>query len=264
MCVVIAGLLLLSGGLAGQQPSSLPFTETFEDARLLDRGWYDGDRFTISSVSPRGGKGAIEYAWREAATTPFNSMGVRRLFEPNDAIYLKFHIRLSPGWKWTGRGYHPHLMLFMTTENDRYRGPAASHLTVYVEPWEGRLRLAAQDIQNADAPHGLTQGPLQGGYNGRMFDSEAALFNDDKWHVVEAFFKLNTLDLKAGRPLSDGIARGWFDGRLVIDRSDLILRSTDFPNMKFNQFLMLPYFGPGLLPQAQTLWIDDLSVARAR
>jgi hypothetical protein len=34
--------------------------------------------------------------------------------------------------------------------------------------------------------------------------------------------------------------------------------------MKFNQFLMLPYFGPGLLPQAQTLWIDDLTVGTAR
>ena len=39
-------------------------------------------------------------------------------------------------------------MHFMTTENDKYHGPAASHLTVYIEPQEGRLRLAAQDIQN--------------------------------------------------------------------------------------------------------------------
>jgi hypothetical protein len=165
--------------IGAQAASPILFSETFEDSRLTERGWYDGERFTISRDRPRSGAGALEYAWMAGATNPFNSSGVRRLFEPSDTIYLRFHLRLSRGWKWTGRGYHPHLMLFMTTENDRFRGPASSHLTVYVEPWEGHLRLAAQDIQNAEAPHGLTQGPLQGGYNGRMFDSAEVLFKDD-------------------------------------------------------------------------------------
>ena len=44
----------------------------------------------------------------------------------------------------------------------------------------------------------------------------------------------------------------------------MVLRSTDFPKMKFNQFLMAPYFGPGLLPHAQTLWIDELAVGTKR
>ena len=34
--------------------------------------------------------------------------------------------------------------------------------------------------------------------------------------------------------------------------------------MKFNQFLMAPYFGPGLLPHAQKLWIDELAVGTKR
>jgi hypothetical protein len=51
---------------------------------------------------------------------------------------------------------------------------------------------------------------------------------------------------------------------LVIDRTDVVLRSTDFPTMKFNQFLLTPYFGPGLLPHAQTLWIDELAVGTKR
>jgi hypothetical protein len=34
--------------------------------------------------------------------------------------------------------------------------------------------------------------------------------------------------------------------------------------MKFNQLLLLPYFGPGLLPHAQTLWIDELAVGTKR
>jgi hypothetical protein len=35
----------------------------------------------------------------------------------------------------------------MTTENSKWHGPAASHLTLYIEPVNGKLRLAAQDIQ---------------------------------------------------------------------------------------------------------------------
>ncbi len=142
--------------------------------------------------------------------------------------------------------------------------PAASRLTVYIEPQEGKLRLAAQDIENRDSRHGLTQGPLRGGYNGTFHDSKDSLFSDDKWHCVEAMFRLNTLDLKRDRPNADGIVRAWFDGRVVIDRTDVILRSTDFPNMKFNQFLLAPYFGPGLLPHEQTLWIDELTVGTGR
>src|SRR5262249_36483917 len=44
----------------------------------------------------------------------------------------------------------------------------------------------------------------------------------------------------------------------------VILRSVDFPRMKFNQLLVAPYFGPGLLPHEQTLWIDELAVGTER
>ena len=73
-----------------------------------------------------------------------------------------------------------------------------------------------------------------------------------------------SLDLKKDRPNTNGIVRGWFDGKLVIDRTNVVLRSTDFPKMKFNQFLLTPYFGPGLLPHTQTLWIDELAVGTKR
>lgn len=243
--------------------SSLLFHESFDDARLLTRGWYDGDRFRISKDA-FAGKGCLEYEWKGNATQPFSSSGIRRLFQPTDTVYVRFHIRLSKNWGWTGRPYHPHLMHFMTTENGKYHGPAASHLTLYVEPQNGRLRLAAQDIQNKDAPHGLTQGMLKGGYNAKLYDSKQRLFVNDKWHAVEAMFKLNSLDLVGDAPNPDGVVRGWVDGKLVVDRNDVILRSTDFPSMKFNQFLLTPYFGRGLLPHAQTLWIDELVVAKRR
>jgi hypothetical protein len=261
------GVTLLSSTTAAEpagKPSVTLFRESFDDPRLLQRQWYDGDKFTISEAQPRAGKGCLEYAWKANASTPASSSGIRHLFTPTDTVFLRCYIRLSKGWGWTGRAYHPHLMHFMTTENEKFSGPAASHLTVYIEPWNGKLRLATQDIQNKDQPHGLTQGPLKGGYNGQLFDSREVLFDEDGWHCVEAMYQLNGLDLKTDKPNADGIVRGWFDGKLVIDRTDVILRSTDFPNMKLNQFLLAPYFAPRLLPHEQTLWIDELVVGTNR
>jgi hypothetical protein len=94
-----------------------------------------------------------------------------------------------------------------------------------------------------------------------LYDSKELLFNDDNWHCIEAFFRLNSLDLNNDKSNKDGIVRGWFDGKLVIDHSDVVLRSTDFPDMKFNQFLAAPYFGPGLLNNSQKLWIDELVIS---
>ena len=244
------------------------FNEPFDDADLAARGWYDGTRFRIvpREGQPGGGGGAcIEYEWLDpAAAGVTGSSAVRHLFAPTDEVYVRFDLRLSKGFGWTGKGFHPHLINLLTTESDRFAGPAATHLTLYIEPVDGKLRLAAQDILNKDASHGLTQGPLRGGYNGTFYDSHDILFVDDGWHRVEAYFRLNTLDVKNDRPHRDGIVRGWFDGKLVVDRDNVVLRSTDFPAMKLNQLLLAPYFGPGLLPHAQTLWIDNLAVAARR
>ncbi len=238
------------------------FRESFEGADLASRAWYDARSLQLAS-QPAGGASCAEFAWDENAK-PTASGGARHLFAPTDEVYIRFYLKLSKGWSWTGRNYHPHLLHFMTTENGPYFGPAASHLTVYVEPVDGHLRLAAQDIQNQSSPHGLTQGPIKGGYNGMLYNSKDVLFADDQWHCIEAQFKLNTLDVANDKPNPDGIVRGWFDGKLVIDETNVVLRSTDFPNMRFNQFLMLPYFGPGLLPHAQKLWIDELVVGTKR
>jgi hypothetical protein len=249
---------------AGENIHGLFFSESFDDPNLAGRGWYDGNKFKISEKDACAGQGCIEYRWKKNSTNPITSAGIRRLIEPTEVVCLRFYIKLSDGWGWSGRAYHPHMMHFLTTENSRYHGPAASHLTLYIEPVNGKLRLAATDMQNKDAPHGLTQGPLRGGYNGKFYDSEEVLFDDAKWHCVEAMFKLNSLDMKNDKPNSDGRLRGWFDGKLVVERNDVVFRSTDFPEMKFNQFLLTPYFGPGLLPHEQTLWIDELAVGNQR
>ena len=264
--VFVVSMFIYAGDVSGggEKKKGVLFSESYEDGDLHGRGWYDGRKFKITEKDSYAGKGCIEYHWEADGTIPESSSGSRRLFEPTEVVYLRFYMRLSEGWGWSGRSYHPHMIDFLTTENSKYHGPARSHLTLCVEPVNGKLRLAAADIQNNSAPHGPTQGELKGGYNGKSYESKEALFDDAEWHCVEAMFKMNSLDIENDRPNSDGELRGWFDNELVIEDTDVIFRSTDFPEMKFNQLLVVPYFGPGLLPHAQTLWLDELAVGTER
>ena len=66
-----------------------------------------------------------------------------------------------------------------------------------------------------------------------------------------------------GKGVNDGIVQYWFDGRPVIDRHDVLLRTGANPTMQFNQLVIAPYIGDGS-PVAQSMWIDDLTVATGR
>ena len=243
------------------QSEGILFRESFDDPELESRGWYDGSGCLIAGEA-KNGAGCIEYRWVNGDSKVHGSTQKRHLFEPVNELYIRIYYKISKGWQWSERNYHPHMVYFLTTENSEYHGPAASHLTLYVEAVNGKLRLAATDIQNKDAPHGLTQGELKGGYNGKLYDSQDVLFEENKWHCIEAFFRLNSLDMEKDKPNNDGIVRGWFDGKLVIDYDNVVLRSTDFPDMQLNQFLIGPYFSPGLIDNNQNLWIDELVVSK--
>ena len=124
----IAICVVLGNTIAGESKSgSTLFRESFDDAKLKNRKWYDMTRIRIVGDAVAG-KGCIEYDWPDKNSKGAASSGMRRLFMPTDEIYICFYLKLSRGWGWTGRNYHPHLTYFMTTENSQWHGPAASHL----------------------------------------------------------------------------------------------------------------------------------------
>ncbi|MEW6755465.1 MAG: hypothetical protein AB1505_31485 [Candidatus Latescibacterota bacterium] len=104
--------------------------------------------------------------------------------------------------------------------------------------------------------------------NGKYWEPEQVYFGDEPgayykgdWHHVRAHFRLNRVEDGIG--LRDGVLQYWFDGERIMDYRDVVFRTGQHPDMKIDQFLMLPYFAPGVpqgVPHEQWIWIDDLRI----
>jgi hypothetical protein len=173
-------------------------------------------------------------------------------------------------------------------------GPAWTRLTGYIEENRGIPQLLIQDGQNIDKTQigqnllNLTEIRAVAGCNGDSdghgkgdcyrcgseycngkgwkaggiyFSNEPGPYYKNAWHHVEAYFKLNSIS--NGKGLADGVVKYWFDNQLIIDHSDVMMRTGQYPEMKFNQFLLAPWIGDGS-PVDQTFWIDNLIVATGR
>src|SRR5262245_31666467 len=136
--ILVVAPLGTASARSDDRPDGVLFREGFDDARLLRRGWYNGDAFVITEAGARAGEGCIAYHWKPGTTTPEGSSPARRLFTPTDTVYVRFFLKLSPAGRWTGRAHHPHPLNILTADDDRDAGPAARHLSQHLEPEERR------------------------------------------------------------------------------------------------------------------------------
>jgi hypothetical protein len=285
-------------------PGTILFCEHFDDGDIGSRGWYDNGAIAIDADAFEGG-GAFACNFMQGGTACAGGVPARHPITESSAVWLSYRVRYSANWVGSGQPYHPHEFHFVTNEDDDYVGPAATHLTTYIEDVGGIPRIAIQDALNVDpncilrnddsivgcngdfdtymftemrsaaACNGLL-GALDGRdcfdagggvwYSARFWDSDVQVFADQapydktEWHNVQAYFQLNTID--GGIANVDGQVKYWYDGELVIDHDDVLLRTGAHETMAFDQFLMLPYIGDGS-PVDQTFWVDDLRVATA-
>ncbi|MBM2814828.1 MAG: type sorting protein [Ignavibacteria bacterium] len=272
------------------------FTEYFDDNSIASRGWYDNTIINISSTERHGTSGsAAEFKFLKGARTPQSGGGIRRLFTPSDEVYLSYWVKYSSNWVGSQKPYHPHEFSFVTTINDKWVGPAYTHLTTYIEQNNGKPMLSLQDGQNIDETKinvelkDITESRAVAGcngtgdsypkgdcylqslvhFNGKSWKAARQYFTDtinskyykNDWHHVEAYFKLNSI--QSGKGVPDGTLRYWYDEELIINAPNVLLRTGSYPDMKFNQFLIVPYIGDGS-PIEQTMWVDDLTVASSR
>ncbi len=267
------------------------FEEDFEDTDWASRGWYDNPQIELSAEKKVQGNSSCVWHWKKQGDILPGGKGGRVRIPLTESVTLSYHIRHSDNWEWTGRGYHPHEFLFMTTEDGEHTGPASTHLTLYVEAIDGKPTLGIQDSENIDESRigqnlvGVTEkrsvaggngdsDSYSGGYykfgevyrNGKHWQPEEIYFSDEpgpryqgSWHHVKAHFKLNSI--VDGKGINNGVLQYWQDGELIMDYHDVVFRTGQHPQMKINQFLMLPYIGPGAKLE-QKIWIDNLEITR--
>jgi hypothetical protein len=276
------------------------FLESFEDTNLASRSWYDSGSVSLSTSEHIGGSArSIEFQFNQGSSTPVSGKSLRRKFTETDSVYIGYHVKYSANWQGSNRPYHPHEIYILTNLEDDYAGPAYTHLTAYVEQNEGIPRLTIQDGKNVDetriglnlkditearavagcngdsdgygdgdcyASLDLPEGSVH--WNGKSWTADRVYFQDaagpyykNDWHFIEAFFKLNSI--QNGKGIADGQIKYWFDGELIINHENVMLRTGQHADMKFNQLMIAPYIGDGS-PVTQTFWIDDLTVATAK
>lgn len=290
MKYVLLLIFLTVQSLTAQQ---IFFKETFDDVNFTQRGWYDNTTIPTTTSEYHGASGkAAEYKFQKGNSTP-NGGAIRRLFTPTKTLYLSYWVKYSSNYMGSGKPYHPHEFNFTTNLNNAYVGPAWTKTTLYIEQNGGYPMIGFQDGQNIDTSNigddltSVTESRSCAGcngsgdahpagdcyksgtywFNGKLWKSktrtfaDTGMYNKNEWHLVEAYFKLNSI--KDGKGIADGAAQYWFDGQLLIDAQNVMFRTAANPTMMFNQILIAPYIGDGS-PVEQTMWVDDVTVADTR
>ena len=288
--VAVATAVALNPMSAG--PPDTLLIETFEDSSFAARGWYDiGGTFVLDSSNPHSGTNSVRFTWSAGNALPDNGWAGRIKFTATDQVYLEYWVRYSSNYAGSGQTFHPHEWHLMTDEDSDFVGPVGTRLTVYAETqYQGGIvaRIAAGDNANVDQANigvdltGVTENRAANGCNGFLetshtstscFDSGGGVFTHDRvwddpgvsisdaektnWHRMGLFVKLNSVVGGIGQ--QDGVIQQTVDGVTTMDHRGVVIRTGQFPDMKFDQLLVAPFIGNGA-PATQSVWYDDLTI----
>ena len=281
-------------------PGTTLFTESFDNTLFSNRGWYDLGSPTISTVEKRTGTASLEARWPTSGNASFTSTvgTMRKLFTPSSTLYVSYWVKYSTNYVGSGRTYHPHEFMVLSSRDDDYAPPASNYLNAYIEQNYqngGIPRLLIQDNRMIDITRinqdltGITENRSVAGcngntdgtgatecyqvsatewYNAKLWDAPSVGFRPSPgtdyksdWNHVEVYFQLNTVVGGIGQ--TNGIVRYWLNGNLKIEHTNVLFRTGANPTLQFKQFVIGPYIGDGS-PVQQTMWVDDLTVGTAR
>jgi chitodextrinase len=278
---------------AGTASGTVLFQESFENSSFSGRGWYDNTNHgTIVSGGQSGN--SLQWAWAQGATAPTNGASLRKKITPTESLYLSFYVKFQTGWRGSQKAYHPHMILIPSSLDSDYTPLANNYLNTYVSfisdigsPYTIRPQISIQDqlrvnTANGTPPNNLTavtenrsvaycNTPVPSGatgmcyadnpyYSANTWKASTASVSTNVWHHVEVYFKMNSIS--GGKGQSNGIMQKWVNGNLVINRSDVLYRTNQDATKKWAQFVFAPWIGDGS-PIAQTMWLDELTVATA-
>lgn len=270
------------------------FQEDFEDTNFESRGWFDStDAILSTSEHIIGSTASAQFTYNSGDTSPTNGRTMRMSFAATDEIYISYYVKYSTNWQGSDQPFHPHEFYLLTTLDSEWSGLSGTHMTAYIEQNEGIPLIAIQDSQNINMDHlnenliSITENRAAAGCNGLAgaavnlvedcyaygsgyrnvleWRADQVYFSDqvgsrykNDWHRVEAYLKMNSITNGVGN--YDGTIEYIFDGQTLISHNNVLFRTGQNPNMRFDTFIIAPYIGTGS-PVTQTMWVDNLVVA---
>lgn len=283
-------------------PPTIFFTETFENADMGSRGWYDNKTAILSTAEKQQGNSSAEFRWVAGGRQPQSGGAMRRKFTPSNSVYISYWVKYSDNWIGSTRTFHPHEFHVLSSLDPDFNGPGHGQMTLYLEHSYqngGRPRMAIQDnkvinISLGTPPTNLvsvTENRSVAGCNGIVESNIAhecfALAGETppwynlkqilgpvvmqpnpgagykgNWNFVEAYFQMNTIENGVGK--ANGVMQYWFNGAQIINRQDILFRTAARPTIQFQQFVMAPFIGSPGSSIEQMMWIDNLTVASGR
>ena len=275
--------------------SEILFEEFFDNANFASKGWYDNTNLTISTTEHiPGSAGSVEFQFNQGATAPTSGSAIRKKFSETDEVYVSYYVKYSSNFVGSATYGGEHEIQMLTNVDSDWSSLAYAHLTTYIEQVKGVPLLQIQDGANIDESNigvglvNITEQRSVAGCNGdsdgygngtcylsgsvhwnfKQWKANSVYFNDspgqyykNDWHFIEIYIKLNSI--QNGKGIANGVLKYWYDGNLIIDHNNVMLRTGQYPDMKFNQFVIAPWMGEGS-PVDQTFWIDDLTVATSK
>ena len=280
---------------------SVLLQENFADGAFAARGWYDNPDMPVTTAQHMpGATAALEIHMPPGAVYAQFGTAARHAFQPTPTVYVSYWVKYSANWVGSGSMDHPHEFYVLSNQDGQYAPLANDWLTAYIETnfvnGAGAPRLTLQDNLAINRSMGttpvnligVTENRSVGGCNGIMESNlfsecyGSGTYNDKQfnrggtvafqaqpgaagykgnWNHVEVYEQMNSVVGGVGVP--DGVLQYWFNGTLVIDRHDVMLRTGARPTLSFAQFIIGPYIGVGS-PVDQYMWIDNLTIATSR
>lgn len=263
------------------------FKEGFDDLNLSTRGWYSvSSNQTVVYDADRKGNVLQIYAPQAGLVS---GISMRHAIPETESVHVRYFIKYSENWEWTGQMYGPHEIQILTNRQAATADQACTNLTCYIEANNGKPHLVLQDALNIntssinkDLTNVTENRAVAGGngcgadgaeycsayfstaawrwLNGKGWKTSETMIANNKWYLVEASFKMNSI--VNGKAVADGQVKYWLNNKLVIDRENVILRTGQNPDLKFKYIIIAPYYHGGV-PHAQGYWIDDFIVGDA-
>ncbi len=181
----------------------------------------------------------------------FSEVGMK---EPTE-LYARYYLRFDESWN-TSRGSGK-----LPGPAGRYgRGGWGGRTSDGTNGWSARMEFGQSWI----SPDFIDLGyytyhaymPRKYGENMPWDIEDRGSLKKNRWYCVETYVKLNT----PGE--SDGILRGWVDGYLAMEETNIMFRTT--PALKIEEFWVDIYYGGHSAPSDMHLYIDNLALSTRR